>query len=158
MEKSGTLQLVDTAEAASLLGVSEWAVLRDCESGRLPAEYLPTQQGVEWRVLLDALRPSRSGQPSRAPSIPTGHPQSEISCRHSEGARTEESPPEFAGGREVPSCLAPEILPRLEERIAGLQTAVESLTAQVALLADESARLRDEVIRGVRLPVVSAVR
>ncbi len=157
MEKNGASQFVDTAEAATLLGVSEWAVLRDCESGRLPAEYIPTHQGVEWRVLLDALSPSHAGQPFRAPSIPT----SQDAVPVSEGARTEEGPAEFVGNghRAVPAdCLAPEILTRIEERIAGLQTAVESLTTQVQSLADESARLREEVIRGVRLPVVSLVQ
>lgn len=150
MEKNGALQFVDTAEAATLLGVSEWAVLRDCESGRLPAEYVPTHQGVEWRVPLDAL--SRGGRPCQpvSPSIPA----SRDAVRASEGVRTEDGQAEADGG----ICLAHEILPRIEERIAGLQTAVELLAAQVESLADESARLRDEVIRSVRLPVVSVVQ
>jgi hypothetical protein len=147
MEKNGALQFVDTAEAATLLGVSEWAVLRDCESGRLPAEYVPTHQGVEWRVPLDALSPSRSEQPSRVPS--TTRP-----VRAPSDARTENGQAETDGG----ICLAHEILPRIEERIAGLQTAVEALTAQVESLADETARLRDEVICGARLPVTSVAQ
>lgn len=142
MEKSGALQFVNTAEAATLLGVSEWAVLRDCESGRLPAEYVPTHQGVEWRVPVDALGSAGSQPAARART--GGRPTTE---------------PGGNGRRPVPvDYLAHEILPRIEERIAGLQTAVESLTAQVQSLADENARLRDELIRGVRLPVVSVVQ
>lgn len=160
MEKNGTLQFVDTAEAASLLGVSEWAVVRDCESGRLPAEYVPTHQGAEWRVLLDALGAANVSERPCQPVSPSPPPRWSA-VPGSEGAQTEASPAALGGNGHHPvsvDCLAHEILPRIEERIAGLQTAVESLTAQVESLADESARLRDEVIRGVRLPVVSAVQ
>ncbi|MCS6860362.1 MAG: hypothetical protein NZT92_08605 [Abditibacteriales bacterium] len=158
MEKNGALQFVDTAEAASLLGVSEWAVLRDCESGRLPAEYVPTRWGVKWRVPLDACRPSRSGQPGRERTLE--RPASRVVLAGERYARLQEFE---SSGNDLPSETPKppnthEILMRLEERVASLQSAVESLTAQVQSLADENARLRDELIRGVRLPVVSVVQ
>jgi hypothetical protein len=146
MERNGVLPYVDATEAATILGVSVWAVLRDCESGKLPAERVVTQDGLGWRVLRDAFAHQN---PSPPKTILTSADMGDAESALLELSREV---------TEVKSFIAGEMLSRWEGQMTVLDSAVKALTMQVQSLAEENARLREHVMGETHSPMTSAAQ
>jgi excisionase family DNA binding protein len=74
------------AEAASRLGISKRAVMRQIQNGTLPAE----RAGAQWAVLLPAS--ARSAEPALAPGQPASQPPEHQAAGAIVGARTAGQP------------------------------------------------------------------